>query len=325
MTSDMVELQEDQLNCSWHRRANRREYWLKTLLVLAVYVSVVLLAKALALVLVVMELNVPGKALAIGAVALAFADVLYWLCDALCRRLHDIGLSGWWIVLYVIINVVVSNIVRNCPGASALGDIWEAVSDAALIVIGLYPGMPKRNEYGSVPPKKSFLLWSWGKSNEAMDSRQGAEERDLEKEAEVEYDKTYDGRVVLRDGVYVHEAEAICRELERSNIPFEVCHVSKEGAGIVESHKNNWATSLCTVSNYFNQGGLGVYLRILVRPEDVERADAALSPKCVKCAKRGPKTIVMWVVIAIAAFLFVYAFVDRACREGQMTFMERFE
>ena len=113
--------------------------------------------------------------------------------------------------------------------------------------------------------------------------------------------------------------------LERSNIPFEVCHVSKEGAGIVESHKNNWATSLCTVSNYFNQGGLGVYLRILVHLEDVERADAALSPKCVKYAKRDPKTIVMWVVIAIAAFLFVYAFVDRACREGQMTFMERFE
>ena len=124
---------------------------------------------------------------------------------------------------------------------------------------------------------------------------------------------------MLRDGVYVHEAEAICRELERANIPFELCHVSKEGAGIVESHKNNWATGLCIVSNYFNQGGLGVYLRILVNPEDVDRANEALAPKEVKRAKTDAKTIVMWVVIAAAVFLFVYAFAIRACRE-QVTY-----
>ena len=97
-------------------------------------------------------------------------------------------------------------------------------------------------------------------------------------------------------------------------IPFELCHVSKEGAGIVESHKNNWATALCIVSNYFNQGGLGVYLRILVHPEDVDRANATLSPKEGKRAKTDAKTIVMWVVIAAAVFLFIYAFATSACR-----------
>ena len=152
-----------------------------------------------------------------------------------------------------------------------------------------------------------------------IDSRQDAEERNLEEEAEVEFAKTDDGKVVLRDGVYVHEAEAICRKLECANIPFELCHVSKEGAGIVESHKNNWATGLCIVSNYFNQGGLGVYLRILVNPEDVDRANEALAPKEVKRAKTDAKTIVMWVVIAAAVFLFVYAFAIRACRE-QVTY-----
>jgi hypothetical protein len=152
-----------------------------------------------------------------------------------------------------------------------------------------------------------------------IDSRQDAEERNLEEEAEVEFAKTDDGKVVLRDGVYVHEAEAICRKLECANIPFELCHVSKEGAGIVESHKNNWATGLCIVSNYFNQGGLGVYLRILVNPEDVDRANEALAPKEVKRAKTDAKTIVMWVGIAAAVFLFVYAFAIRACRE-QVTY-----
>ena len=157
-----------------------------------------------------------------------------------------------------------------------------------------------------------------------IDSRQDAEERNLEEEAEVEFAKTDDGKVVLRDGVYVHEAEAICRELERANIPFELCHVSKEGAGIVESHKNNWATALCIVSNYFNQGGLGVYLRILVHPEDVERANEALSPKDGKRAKNDTRKIVIWVVIAAAVFLFFYAFSARAFREQTMC-TERFE
>ena len=152
-----------------------------------------------------------------------------------------------------------------------------------------------------------------------IDSRQDAEERNLEEEAEVEFAKTDDGKVVLRDGVYVHEAEGICRELERANIPFELCHVSKEGAGIVESHKNNWATDPSVVSNCFSHGGLGVYLRILVHPEDVDRANEALAPKEGKRAKTDAKTIVMWVVIAAAVFLFVYAFAIRACRE-QVTY-----
>ena len=98
----------------------------------------------------------------------------------------------------------------------------------------------------------------------------------------------------------------------------------KEGAGIVESHKNNWATALCIVSNYFNQGGLGVYLRILVHPEDVERANEALSTKDGKRAKNDTRKIVIWVVIAAAVFLFFYAFSARAFREQTMC-TERFE
>ena len=73
------------------------------------------------------------------------------------------------------------------------------------------------------------------------------------------------------------------------------------------------------LGNCFSHGGLGVYLRILVHPEDVDRANAALSPKDRKGAKADPKTIVMWVVIAAAVFLFVYAFAIRACRE-QVTY-----
>ena len=110
-------------------------------------------------------------------------------------------------------------------------------------------------------------------------------------------------KVVLRDGVFVHEADAICQELERASVPFVVCQVSKEDAGIVESHRNNWSTALGTVMNYFNQGGLGVYLRILVLPEDLDRANAALAPK--------PRVIrrinfVFWGIVILFVFLFLF-------------------
>ena len=40
-------------------------------------------------------------------------------------------------------------------------------------------------------------------------------------------------KVILRDGVFVHEADALCRELEQAGVPFELCQVSKDGAGFV--------------------------------------------------------------------------------------------
>ena len=111
-----------------------------------------------------------------------------------------------------------------------------------------------------------------------------------------------ENKVILRDGVFVHEAEALCRELEQAGVPFELCQVSKEGAGIVESHRNNWSTALGTVVNYFNQGGLGVYLRILVLPEDLDRANVALAPKSTRFHMRFNRRklvrLVLWGIVA---------------------------
>ena len=122
-------------------------------------------------------------------------------------------------------------------------------------------------------------------------------------------------KAVLRDGVFVHEADEICRKLEREGIPFEICQVSKDSAGIIESHKNNWSTALGSVVNYFNQGGLGVYLRIIVKSEDLDRANAALEPKPTNGGTRNDKTVLLWVIIIAATVLFLYAFVDRAKRD----------
>ena len=112
-----------------------------------------------------------------------------------------------------------------------------------------------------------------------------------------------ENKVILRDGVFVHEADALCRELEQAGVPFELRQVSKEGAGIVESHRNNWSTALGTVVNYFNQGGLGVYLRILVLPEDLDRANAALAPKP---KARHIISFVFWGIVIFFVLLFLF-------------------
>ena len=43
-----------------------------------------------------------------------------------------------------------------------------------------------------------------------------------------------EGIAILRDGVFVHEAEAICRRLEKAGIQFGVRQISQEDAGIVD-------------------------------------------------------------------------------------------
>ena len=112
-----------------------------------------------------------------------------------------------------------------------------------------------------------------------------------------------ENKVILRDGVFVHEADALCRELEQAGVPFELRQVSKEGAGIVESHRNNWSTAFGTVVNYFNQGGLGVYLRILVLPEDLDRANVALAPKP---RTRHTINFFFWGIVIFFVFLFLF-------------------
>jgi hypothetical protein len=122
-------------------------------------------------------------------------------------------------------------------------------------------------------------------------------------------------KAVLRDGVFVHEADEVCRKLEQAGIPFEICQVSKDSAGIIESHQNNWSTALGSVLNYFNQGGLGVYLRIIVKYEDLDRANATLDPKSTDGGKQKKKTFLLWTFLIVAMALFIYAFVDRAKRD----------
>ena len=119
--------------------------------------------------------------------------------------------------------------------------------------------------------------------------------------------------MILRDGLAVFEAKDICRKLETDKIDFKVDQVSGEEAGIVYSRRDNWSAGLSKVLNYFNQGGLGVLLRISVRPEDHARAEEVLAPRAVSATTRR-KWLAMGVV-AVILFLLLVAVLQRIDRD----------
>ena len=122
-----------------------------------------------------------------------------------------------------------------------------------------------------------------------------------------------DDWMILRDGLAVFEAKDICRKLEAEKVDFKVDQVSGEEAGIVYSRRDNWSAGLSKVLNYFNQGGLGVLLRISVRPEDHARAEEVLAPRAVSATTRRK-----WLAMGVAAvilFLLLVAVLQRIDRD----------
>lgn len=122
--------------------------------------------------------------------------------------------------------------------------------------------------------------------------------------------------VILRDGLAVFEAKDICRMLETGKVGFKVDQVSGEEAGIVYSRRDNWSAGLSKVLNYFNQGGLGVLLRISVRPEDRARAEEVLAPRAVSATIRRKWLVCCGRCAVLAARCRLAANRSDSCRSG---------
>ena len=99
----------------------------------------------------------------IGAV---FGSLLVWYClgvtlcfyiPSLARRLHDFGRSGWWVVLYCI----VQNILRNIPFVREGRWLFDL---AGILLPVLMPGSKGENAYGPQPKGVDLSWvrkWSW--------------------------------------------------------------------------------------------------------------------------------------------------------------------
>ena len=109
---------------------------------------------------------------------------------------------------------------------------------------------------------------------------------------------------ILCDGLMVYEVDPICEKLVAKGVRFKVVRVTDEEAGIVNSRKDNWASGLTQVCNYFNHGGLTEHLRILVPAEDLEFAKRVIAPE-ERCMPREPRPNLKLLILAVLAGLFV--------------------
>lgn len=120
---------------------------------------------------------------------------------------------------------------------------------------------------------------------------------------------------VLADGLVVYEAKEICRKLEKVNIRFKLEHVAADNAGVVNPRPNNAAAAITNISNAFQQGGLGVMLRILVVSEDLEAARKVIAEKewgdgeNLKMAEPRPigRVVVFGILVALITAGLYYA------------------
>lgn len=115
-------------------RATRKEYWTFILFQIAVnliVVSLVLLSNLmfiLWLCLIFMFVSVPAS------------------LTLIVRRLHDIGLSGWYFWILILIWFVCNFMSRV---NNALSIIFSLISFLVWLYVGLKPGMTNHNKYGA--------------------------------------------------------------------------------------------------------------------------------------------------------------------------------
>lgn len=131
--------------CCFTGRASRSEYWWFALFNIIVTGAIYLLlgygSKASTIVI-----GLYGLATLLPGLGLGF------------RRLHDIGLSGWWIIIlmaaiYVLMIVGFISMILHDGSMAALGIcfIGALACYAAMIIMTVLPSQPRPNKYGPVP------------------------------------------------------------------------------------------------------------------------------------------------------------------------------
>ena len=75
-------------------------------------------------------------------------------------RLHDLGKSGWWVVIPIgieLVTIVVAVTVFSTEDAYIVFGAAFLVVAGFIVVLGLIPGQPHANRFGD-PPKSPFAF-----------------------------------------------------------------------------------------------------------------------------------------------------------------------
>ena len=111
-------------------RANRKEYWLYVLALLAVGMLMAEIAPILGLA---------------GALVVLYAQV---------RRLHDFGRTGWWAGAALLVQIPLAFVLLYTLGEEPALLVGNLLILVPIAVIGAIPGHPHENRFGPPPGQR---------------------------------------------------------------------------------------------------------------------------------------------------------------------------
>ena len=128
-------------------RVNRREFWAKILLTSGLSAALLFGIKCLGEG-VLAHSALQALCLGWGAVQLV---IFFGVSIPLTiKRLHDVGLSGWWLLGWFILDNVVRNLSRSVALESVALEVKDWISILLLVLLAFWPGDRDENAYG--PP-----------------------------------------------------------------------------------------------------------------------------------------------------------------------------
>jgi uncharacterized membrane protein YhaH (DUF805 family) len=120
-------------------RINRAKYWIATITYVSVIIALVGLGFFFRFDIIFFVIA------ALVFIALTVSGVAVGL-----KRLHDRDMSGWWLLVFYLLPVVLDGIGREL-GNTIILSLGSAMSVWALIVLGFLRGTPGANQYGPDP------------------------------------------------------------------------------------------------------------------------------------------------------------------------------
>lgn len=133
-------------------RSSRSEYWfgeLSLIVASCVFIGIFAIMAAIDL-----------KGILAAILSLALFVGLFWL--ALCgffnfsRRLHDIGVSAWAILLFPILQTIIVFRERSTEENDMICILVQVFAFVIWLLVGILPSDRKLNEYGDIPYLDSF-------------------------------------------------------------------------------------------------------------------------------------------------------------------------
>lgn len=144
---------------SFHGRVGRRVFIFGYLIVAAIYFAI-----GLPLMSVIMDVPAPGmhtlNITGVNTIYLMYTLYIlsfianFSLASLVVKRLHDIGLSGFWALGVISANALCAYIVGKIPvNWVLLAVFWTLILFICFLMLLLYPGEQKDNAYGTAHAK----------------------------------------------------------------------------------------------------------------------------------------------------------------------------